>query len=27
LLVGGAGDEYMCTHDHALGGDECLSFH
>ena len=27
LLVGGAGDEYMCTHDHAQGGDECLSFH
>jgi AraC-like DNA-binding protein len=27
LLVGAAGDEYMCTHDHALGGDECLSFH
>lgn len=27
LLVGRAGDEYMCTHDHAQGGDECLSFH
>lgn len=27
FLVGGAGDEYMCTHDHAQGGDECLSFH
>jgi len=21
------GDEYRCTHDHALGGDECLAFH
>src|SRR5262245_21925628 len=26
VLVGHAGDEYMCTHDHAQG-DECLSFH
>src|SRR5919197_5735803 len=25
LLVGHAGDEYMCTHDH-VHGDECLSF-
>ena len=25
ILVGHAGDEYMCTHDHAQG-DECLSF-
>ena len=24
-LVGRAGDEYVCTHDHACG-DECLSF-
>ena len=24
-LVGGAGDEYVCTHDHVCG-DECLSF-
>jgi AraC-like DNA-binding protein len=27
LLVGCPGDEYVCTHDHHLGGDECLSFH
>lgn len=26
LLVGHAGDEYRCTHDHHGGGDECLSF-
>ncbi len=26
LLVGHAGDEYSCTHDHHAGGDECLSF-
>jgi len=26
ILVGHPGDEYMCTHHHALG-DECLSFH
>src|SRR5262245_46209703 len=26
LLVGHPGDEYTCTHDHAVG-DECLSFH
>jgi AraC-like DNA-binding protein len=25
VLVGRKGDEYMCTHDHHLGGDECLS--
>ena len=25
LLVGHPGDEYVCTHDHAVG-DECLSF-
>jgi AraC family transcriptional regulator len=25
VLVGHAGDEYVCTHDHACG-DECLSF-
>ena len=24
-LVGRQGDEYVCTHDHHLGGDECLS--
>jgi AraC-like DNA-binding protein len=27
LLVGRPGDEYVCTHDHARGGDECLAFH
>jgi AraC-like DNA-binding protein len=26
LLVGYPGDEYLCTHDHAVG-DECLSIH
>lgn len=26
VLVGYAGDEYRCTHDHPCGGDECLSF-
>jgi AraC family transcriptional regulator len=26
LLMGHAGDEYSCTHDHHDGGDECLSF-
>lgn len=25
-LVGNKGDEFRCTHDHHLGGDECLSF-
>lgn len=24
-LVGRKGDEYVCTHDHHMGGDECLS--
>jgi AraC family transcriptional regulator len=27
IMVGHPGDEYMCTHDHHLCGDECLSFH
>lgn len=27
LLVGHPGDEYVCTHDHHAGGDECLSVH
>lgn len=27
LLVGHPGDEYICTHDHHVCGDECLSFH
>ena len=26
ILVGHAGDEYICTHDHVYG-DECLTFH
>ena len=26
LLVGHAGDEFVCTHEHHAGGDECLSF-
>ncbi len=26
LFVGHPGDEYVCTHEHPLGGDECLSF-
>jgi AraC family transcriptional regulator len=26
LLLGRPGDEYLCTHDHGAGGDECLSF-
>ena len=26
-LVGRPGDEYVCTHEHVHGGDECLSFH
>jgi AraC-like DNA-binding protein len=25
-LVGHPGDEYVCTHDHHVAGDECLSF-
>jgi len=27
LMVGYPGDEYMCTHKHHAGGDECLAFH
>ncbi len=27
ILVGHPGDEYVCTHDHRVSGDECLSFH
>jgi AraC-like DNA-binding protein len=27
VLVGHAGDEFVCTHDHHDSGDECLSFH
>ena len=26
VMIGHAGDEYLCTHDHHDGGDECLSF-
>jgi AraC-like DNA-binding protein len=26
ILAAHRGDEYMCTHDHHAGGDECLSF-
>lgn len=26
LMLGRAGDEYRCTHDHHVCGDECLSF-
>ncbi|MFL6661169.1 MAG: helix-turn-helix domain-containing protein [Rhizobacter sp.] len=26
LLVGRPGDEYVCTHEHHAGGDECLAF-
>ena len=27
LLIGRPGDEFLCTHDHSRGGDECLAFH
>jgi AraC-like DNA-binding protein len=27
ILVGHPGDEYVCTHEHHVCGDECLSFH
>jgi len=27
VLIGHAGDEFVCTHEHHRGGDECLSFH
>jgi AraC family transcriptional regulator len=27
VLVGHPGDEFVCTHDHHHGGDECLAFH
>jgi AraC family transcriptional regulator len=26
ILVGHPGDEFMCTHEHHIHGDECLSF-
>jgi AraC family transcriptional regulator len=25
FLIGRAGDDYLCTHEHVCGGDECLS--
>lgn len=27
VLIGRAGEEFVCTHEHHAGGDECLSFH
>lgn len=27
VLIGHAGDEFVCTHDHHICGDECLAFH
>src|SRR5690348_13965256 len=27
FLLGRAGDEFRCTHEHHAHGDECLSFH
>ena len=27
FMIGHPGDEYVCSHDHHLCGDECLSFH
>ncbi len=27
VLVGQPGDEFMCTHEHHVCGDECLAFH
>ncbi|HVY05521.1 MAG TPA: AraC family transcriptional regulator [Burkholderiales bacterium] len=27
VLVGRPGDEFICTHEHHVGGDECLAFH
>ena len=27
VLIGHAGDEFTCTHDHHHGGDVCLAFH
>ncbi|HWA11681.1 MAG TPA: AraC family transcriptional regulator [Burkholderiales bacterium] len=27
VLIGRAGDEFTCTHDHHACGDECLAFH
>lgn len=27
VLIGHPGDEFLCTHDHHICGDECLAFH
>lgn len=27
ILIGHPGDEFICTHDHHVCGDECLAFH
>ncbi|HEY4345771.1 MAG TPA: AraC family transcriptional regulator [Parvibaculum sp.] len=27
VLIGHPGDEFVCTHDHHICGDECLAFH
>ena len=27
IVIGRPGDEYICTHEHVCGGDECLSMH
>ena len=27
VLIGHPGDEFLCTHDHHVCGDECLAFH
>jgi AraC family transcriptional regulator len=27
MLIGQPGDEFICTHDHHVCGDECLAFH
>jgi AraC-like DNA-binding protein len=27
VMIGRPGDEYVCTHEHHAGGDECVSFH
>src|ERR1051325_3489532 len=27
IVIGRPGDEYVCTHEHVCGGDECLSIH
>src|SRR5580698_8873777 len=27
FIFGSPGDEFVCTHEHHTGGDECLSYH